>query len=178
MKILADHTAEAIIHAPLKLINLSEWLFTLKSHEYRACASGHIAAGASTTRDGKRMSINVELVAGNLLVQHYVADLTARNHCRVHSVSDSISPLGHTKLEVVWEIRVEAISENSCLFKNHVVVGATPEFLGLLQSAQIIDLAAVKDQMSQNVFDHNTEETPLFAKDIQRKALSGNWPLL
>lgn len=178
MKILADHTAEAIIDAPLKLINLTEWLFTLKSHEYQACASGHLAAGATTAPDGKRMSINVELVAGNLLVQHYVEEVTARNHCRVHSVSDSISPLGNTKLEVIWEIRAEAISGNNCLFKNHVVVGATPEFLALLASVQITDLAAVKGQMSQNVFDHNTEETPLFAKDIARKALAGNWPLL
>lgn len=175
MQILADHTAKAIINAPLEQIDLTQWLFTLKHHEYRLCSKAHIAAGSSVAEDGKLLSVNVEFIAGNLLVQHYVEDIALRDHCRVHSVSDSFSALGQTKLDVTWEIRAEAISAQSALFSNRVVVAATPEFLGLLESMQVTDLEPVKAQMSQNVFEHNAEETPLFAKDIERKAISGNW---
>lgn len=34
MDILADSTSIAIITAPIEKIDLSQWLFTLKDHEY------------------------------------------------------------------------------------------------------------------------------------------------
>jgi hypothetical protein len=42
----------------------------------------HIAAAASMTPEGKRMSLNVEHV-GNLMVQHYVEEISERSHCRL-----------------------------------------------------------------------------------------------
>lgn len=66
-------------------------VFTLTDSEYQACSKNHIAAAATFTPEGKRMTINVEQV-GNLMVQHYVEDVAERSVCRLVSLSDSIGP--------------------------------------------------------------------------------------
>lgn len=108
MESFTESTTTAIINAPLENINLTEWLFTLKDKEYQECSASHIAAGNSIAEDGRRISINVEQIAGNLLIQHYVEDISERNHCAVNSVSDSLSPLGRTTLIIKWELRVKS----------------------------------------------------------------------
>lgn len=175
MEVLADSVTTAVINAPIEKIDLTEWLFTLKDHEYQLCSPAHIAAGNTFSKEGKRMSINVEQVADNMLVQHYVEDISNRDHCRVVSYSDSFSPAGRTKLGVTWELRVKEISAGSCEFSNRVLVWLTEEFSSLLQKAGITDLTPVKANMEKNAGDHNKEETPLFAIDIERKALAGAW---
>lgn len=175
MEAFADITVTAVINAPVHKINLTRWLFTLKDEEYQACSSGHITAGGSVSREGKWMSINVEQVADTLLVQHYVEDICNQDHCRVNSLSDSFSPAGRTKLNVTWELRVKKISDTACEFSNRVIVSPTADFLNLLEAVPIKDVAPVKNQMAQNVQAHNEEETPLFAKDIETKALDGIW---
>ncbi|SHG31694.1 hypothetical protein [Flavobacterium defluvii] len=175
MEIISESAATAIINAPIDSINLSEWLFNLKSHEYQACSKGHIAAGNSISTDGKRMSINVEQVADTLLVQHYIEETGEKDYCKVISNSDSFSPFGRTKLGIIWEIKVEKHTDKNSQFTNIVKVLMTDEFSSLLKTAGILDLTPVKTSMTQNVTAHNQEETPLFAKDIEIKALSGVW---
>lgn len=175
MEAIAEQVAFAIIDAPLEQINLAEWLFTLKSEEYRQCSKAHIAAGTSLTHDGKRMSINVEKVSGNLMIQHYVEEIGARDHCRVRSVSDSFSAMGQTKLGVVWELRVKKLTDESCEFSNRVTILMTKEFAALLKDANIPDLDALNASISDNVEAHNKQETPLFAKNIEQKALNKTW---
>jgi hypothetical protein len=175
MDILADSTSIAIIAAPIEKINLSLWLFTLKDIEYQACSPAHIAAGSTVSNEGKRMSINVEQIADNMLVQHYVEDISEKEHCRVNSISDSFSPLGRTKLGVTWELKIKKITDNSTELSNRVIVLLTEDFIWLLKKANIIDLKPIKINMTQNAGAHNKEETPLFAKDIETKALSGIW---
>ncbi|MDR6845713.1 hypothetical protein [Flavobacterium granuli] len=175
MEVISESSASAIINAALETIDLKEWLFTLKSHEYQACSQAHIAAGSSISANGKRMSINVEQVADNLLVQNYIEEVGEKNHCRVNSISDSFSPSGKTKLGIIWELKVEKRTDSSCEFINQVKVLMTDEFSSLLKAAGITDLNPVKAIMEQNLSAHNQEETPLFAKDIESKALSGIW---
>jgi hypothetical protein len=176
METLAETTATAVIAAPIEKIDLAEWLFTLSDAEYQACSPAHIAAGSGgVAKNGRRTSINVEQVADNFLVQHYIEDIGAKNHCRVESVSDSISAMGRTKLGIIWEVKVKKLTDNSCEFSNHVVVTLTSEFAALLEAAHITDLEPVKANMTHNVLLHNREETPLFAKDIEIKALKGVW---
>lgn len=172
---LAESTSKAIINAPFESIDLTEWLFTLKDFEYRICSKDHIAAGNSVTENGKRMSINIEQITGNLLIQHYVEEISQREHCRVQSISDSIAAAGKTKLHIVWELKIEKQNLSSCEFSNHVIVNATDDFLTLLNSLNINDLNPIKKDMLQNLINHNNDETPLFAKDIERKALKGIW---
>jgi hypothetical protein len=114
MEVFTESTATVVINASLEKINLTEWLFTLKDHEYQACSSAHIASGNSISKEGKRMSINVEQIADNLLIQHYIEDIGQRNHCRVYSVSDSLSPAGRTTLGITWELKLNKISDSSC----------------------------------------------------------------
>lgn len=175
MELISESRATAIINAALETINLTEWLFTLKSHEYQACSSAHIAAGSSISIKGKRMSINVEQVADNLLIQNYIEEVGKKDHCRVNSISDSFSPSGRTKLGVIWELKVEKRTNSSCEFINQVRVLMTDEFSSLLKAAGVTDLNPVKTLMEQNLSAHNQEETPLFAKDIEGKAILGIW---
>ena len=175
MEILAECTAKAMIHCAAEKINITDWLFTLKDQEYQSCSVSHIAGGTSVSQEGKRMSINVERVADNLLIQHYVEEIGEENHCRVNSISDSFSALGRTKLGITWELKIIALTVNSCEFVNKVAITSTNEFLELLKSVNIIDIEAVKIQMLQNVEEHNAEETPLFAADIYNKVLTGKW---
>lgn len=175
MEVISENSVSVVINAPIEKIDLATWLFTLKSHEYQACSAAHIAAGTSVSADNKRMSINVERVADNLLIQHYVEEIGGRDLCRVVSVSDSFSPAGNTKLGITWELKVVKLTEASCEFSNRVLVSMTDAFSTMLKAAGITDLAPVKATMGNNVLAHNQEETPLFAKDIERKALAGIW---
>lgn len=175
MDILADSTSTAIIAAPIEKINLSQWLFTLKDIEYQVCSPAHIAAGSTVSNEGKRMSINVEQIADNILVQHYVEDISEKEHCRVNSISDSFSSLGRTKLGVTWELKIKKLTDNITELSNRVIVLSTEDFISLLKKVNITDLEPVKNNMAQNAGAHNKEETPLFAKDIEAKALSGIW---
>jgi hypothetical protein len=175
MDSFTESTTTAIINAPLETINLTEWLFTLKDKEYQECSSSHIAAGNSVSENGRRMSINVEQISGNLLVQHYEENISERDHCAVLSLSDSLSPLGHTTLIIKWELKVQKLSDSSCELSNHVVIALTEHFLHLLTAAGISDLEPIRLGMKDNLEVHNKEETPLFAANIQKKALSGLW---
>jgi hypothetical protein len=170
--VLADATATAVIDAPIEGVDLAEWLFTLGDAEYRRCAPGeHIAAGATTTDDGRPMSINVEQVGGALAIQHYVGEVVTPTHCRLVSLSDSFTPVGRTTLHVTWELTLTATRPNECLLTNRVVILPTDEYLSFLDEHGVpVDQAAEASQAA--IHRHNNVETPLFAKSIQRKALA------
>jgi hypothetical protein len=118
-ELVAKSVTEATIGAPLADIDLTEWVFTITDSEYQACSKNHIAAAASRTAEGKRMSLNVEHV-GNLMVQHYVEEISERAHCRLVSTSESIGPdiNSRTKVIVIWSFTAEAIDAHSTKFTN------------------------------------------------------------
>jgi hypothetical protein len=160
MEAFTESTATALINAPLETIDLTQWLFTLKNAEYQVCSKAHIACGNSIDSNGKRMSINVEQVADNLLIQHYIEEISMKDHCRVNSNSDSFSAAGRTKLGVLWELKINRLSESRCELSNHVVISLTDDFINLLNKANITDLEPVRNGMYQNLKLHNEEETP------------------
>jgi hypothetical protein len=174
-QVIARSAAEATIHAPVSAIDLADWVFTLTNSEYQACSKNHIAAAATFTPEGKRMSINVEQV-GNLMVQRYVEDIAERSSCRLVSLSDSIGPdiASKVKIVVIWSFITEAIDGPTTKFTNTVEVRAAPGYLEALEKRGIpFDKASTLAQ--QAVHAHNAEETPLFAEDIARKAIAGRW---
>jgi hypothetical protein len=71
--------ASATINAPIEHIDIPSWCFSLPESEYQACSPAHVTAAATTAPDGRRMSINVEMSGGNLVVQHYVEDIAEPN---------------------------------------------------------------------------------------------------
>ena len=173
--VIAQSTTEAMIHAPIATINLPEWVFALTDSEYQACSKNHIAAAATFTPEGKRMSINVEHV-GNLMVQHYVEDIAEPSHCRLVSLSDSIGPeiAGRAKVAVIWSFSAEAVDANTTKFTNSVEVLTVPGYLETLEKRGIpFSKASELAQLALSA--HNAEETPLFAKDIEHKALARRW---
>lgn len=174
-EVIAKSTAEATINAPLQAIDLTEWVFTLTDAEYQACSVNHIAAAATVTPDGKRVSINVERV-GNLMVQHYVEDLAGKGRCRLVSLSDSIGPDIHsrTKVFVIWEIAVEPIDAMTTRFSNTVEVREAPGYREVLE-ARGVPFAKASAAAQQALSAHNAEETPLFARDIERRAAARRW---
>lgn len=130
----------------------------------------HVAAGFTTARDGKRMSINVEVIGGSLMVQHYVEKLGRKDRLVLESVSDVFTPSGRTTLNITWELSAKAIDGGRSEFTNHVRSIATKEFITFLDRQGIpFDVFAAQRQPVS--IAHNKQETPLFAASIERAAL-------
>lgn len=167
---IVESSFTSIINAPIDRIDLPAWAFTLPEHEYQGCSPAHVAAGFTTAPDGTRMSINVEIIGGTLMVQHYVETLAEKDHLVLESVSDIFPPAGRTTMHVKWELSVKALDDRRCEFTNHVVSHATEEFLTYLdrQGIPFDVFAAQRRPMS---VAHNAGETPLFAESIERLAL-------
>ena len=172
---MKDHTLvkssfSAIIQAPLETIDLPAWCFTLPESEYQACSPAHCSAGATTAPNGRRMSINVEILGGSLMVQHYVEDLAEPAHLRLVSNSDVFAPAGRLKIGVIWDLSVKPVDGQTCEFTNTVHSSATPELLDFLgqQGIPWEVFQAARKPISEA---HNRQETPLFAQSIERHAL-------
>jgi hypothetical protein len=168
---LSLSTATATINAPIEKVDIADWLFHLPDAEYQRCAHAHIAAGTTTTDDGRAMSINVETIGDAFVVQHYVAEISEPQLCRMVSISDSISPAGRTKLRVIWELSAKKTDDQTCEFTNHIHSSAIDETLGFFDKHGI-PFERARDARQQASHAHNLEETPNFARSIERKALS------
>jgi len=163
-------TVTATIHAPIEKVDIAAWLFSLPDAEYQRCSPAHIAAGTTTTDDGRRMSINVETIGDALIIEHYVAEVREPHLCRMVSLSDFIMANGRTKIQVEWKLSVKAIDSSHCEYSNHVRAAATDEFLAFLKKNSVTfeQARAVNQALTDS---HNLEETPNFAKSIERRAL-------
>ena len=167
---LSLSTVSATINAPIEKVDIADWLFHLPDAEYQRCSHAHIAAGTTTTDDGRPMSINVETIGDAFVVQHYVGEVREPHFCRMVSISDSISPAGRNKLQVVWELNVGKIDDQTCEFTNHIHSSAIDQTLAFLAEHGIpLEQARVARQQASHA--HNQEETPKFAKSIERRAL-------
>ncbi|KHK03106.1 hypothetical protein [Desulfovibrio sp. TomC] len=171
--ILSQSAFTAEIDVPIEKIDIADWLFNLPEAEYqRCCSPDHIAAGVTTTDDGRRMSINVEMIGTGLVVQHYVADEATPAYCRMNSISDVFTAAGRTQVNVVWELIAEGIDGGRTRYTNRVTSHPTDAFMSFLaEHGQTFDQAAEARQAAGG--DHNRRETPLYAASIGRKALAG-----
>jgi hypothetical protein len=168
---LVESTATAVIHAPIDSVDIPAWCFSLTDAEYQECSPAHFAAAATRAPDGRRMSINVEVIGGSLIVQHYVEQTAEPDHLRLESHSDLFTPSGRTKIDVVWELRATRIDDGSCELANTVHSSAPPEMLDFL-ARQGLAFDAFRTGRQPNSIAHNLQETPLFAKSIERYALA------
>lgn len=168
--IITESTSTAIINAPIEFVDIADWVFTLPDNEYQRCSPAHIAAGFTTNDEGKRMSLNVETIGGNLMVQHYVEDIGEKHHVRLLSTSDVIGAGGRTKSGVVWELKVRALDTDRCEFSNHVIGKTTPEYWENLNRSGV-PFEVAKQAQDVASAAHNAQETPLFAQSIEKKAL-------
>jgi hypothetical protein len=167
---LVQSSFSATIHAPIEKVDIPAWCFGLSESEYQSCSPAHVSAGATTAPDGRRMSINVEILGGSLMVQHYIEEIGQPDHLRLVSNSDVFTPTGRTKIGVIWDLSVKKIDDNRCEFTNMVHSSATPELLDFLgiQGIPWEVFQAARKPISEA---HNRQETPLFAKSVERHAL-------
>ncbi len=176
MKVLTDtllsqSAFSADIDVPIEKIDIADWLFNLAEAEYqRCCPPDHIAAGSTVTDDGRRMSINVEMIGTGLVVQHYVAEEATPTYCRMNSISDVFTANGRTQVNVIWELKAEAIGGGRTRYTNSVTAHPTDAFMAFIAEHGVSyeDAAAARQAAGG---DHNRRETPLFAASIARKAL-------
>ncbi|MBO1358628.1 hypothetical protein J2D73_02290 [Acetobacter sacchari] len=171
-QILSQSAYSHEIDVPFAEVDIAEWLFTLPEAEYlRCCAPDHIAAGITTTDDGRRMSINVEMIGAGLVVQHYVAEEATPSYCRMNSISDVFTPNGRTQVNVVWELIAEDLGGGRTLYTNRVTAHPTDAFMTFLgEHGVAFEQAAAARQEAGG--DHNRRETPFFAESIARRALA------
>jgi hypothetical protein len=167
---LVESSFSATINVPIDRVDIPAWCFTLPESEYQSCSPAHCSAGVTTAPDGRRMSINVEVLGGSPMVQHYVEEISERNHLRLVSNSDVFTPTGRIKVDVIWDLSVKKVDDHSCEFTNTVHSSATPELMDFLAKQGIPweVFKAARKPMSEA---HNRQETPLFAKSIERHAL-------
>jgi hypothetical protein len=168
--VIVDSSVAAIITTPLDAIDLPAWCFTLSDEEYQGCSPAHVATGTTTARDGRRMAINVEVIGGTLMVQHFVEVSAERHHLVFQSISDLFTPAGRSKINVMWKLSVKALGPGRCEFTNHFRSWATPEFWEFL-ARQGIPFDVFATQRQPMSIAHNRQETPLFAASIERHAL-------
>jgi len=168
---LVQSTATAIINAPIESIDIPAWCFSLRDDEYQACSPAHFAGATTTAPDGRRMSLNVEVVGGSLMVQHYVEEIGDPDHLRLVSHSDLFTPSGRTKIDIVWDLRVRKLDGRSCEFTNTVRSSAPPEMVDFL-ARQGLAFDAFRAARRPNTEAHNRQETPMFAQSIERHALA------
>jgi hypothetical protein len=167
---LVESSVSAVIHAPIEKVDIPAWCFSLPEAEYQWCSPAHYSAAVATAPAGRRMSINVEVIGGSLMVQHYLEEVSEADHLRLVSDSDVFTPNGRTKLHVTWDLRVVRTDDSSCQFTNTVRSAATPELIELLTKQGIpVDVFAAARK--PNTVGHNRQETPMFATSIERYAL-------
>lgn len=167
---LVHSSFSATIYAPFEKVDIPSWCFTLPESEYQSCSPAHCSAGATTAPDGRRMSINVEILGGSLMVQHYVEEIGHADHLRLVSKSDVFTPSGRTQIGVIWDLSVRKIDDKACEFINTVHSSATPELMDFL-GKQGIPWEVFQSARKPISEAHNRQETPLFAKSIERHAL-------
>ena len=166
---IVDSSFTAIINAPIDKVDIPNWCFNLSEREYQGCSPAHIAAGFTTAPDGRRMSINVEIIGGSLMVQHYVETLGHKDHLVLDSTSDVFTPNGRTTIHVTWELSVKELDAGRCELTNRVRSYATEEFMTFI-AKQGIPFDLFRAQRQPASIAHNQGETPLFAASIERAA--------
>ncbi len=170
-KILSSSAYSHVIAVPIEKVDIADWLFNLPEAEYqRCCPPDHISAGTTSTDDGRRMSINVEMIGQTLMVQHYVAETATPQLCRMVSTSDAFTPNGRTRVQVIWTLSVERVDDSHCEYTNGVIAHPTAEFMDFI-AGHGLSFEQAAEGRQRDGGDHNRRETPLFAESIARRAL-------
>lgn len=164
-------SASAVIHVAAEKIDIPSWLFTLPDEEYQECAKAHIAGGATVAPDGKRISINVESVGPGLMVQHWKEQITEKQHIHLTSVSDMFVQNERTTLQLTWDMKVKALSTDSCEFTDTITLYDTPTLREFVEKSGV-PVAQLLAGVKQAIDAHNAEETPNFARSIEKRTNS------
>ena len=141
-------------------VNLSDWIFGLSDEDYRAIAAGHHAMGVIGGE--KRLGlINVEQIAGTLIVQHYYTKTADAQHVSFLSEASEgfLMRTVPFKMKVWWNMVIRPAagsgSELSCR------IG--------FDAPAWVTAAGKLVRNDHHVHQHLIEETAGFARDVERK---------
>jgi hypothetical protein len=118
--------------APIAKVDIPSWCFGLSEQDYQSCSPAYVAAGFTTAPDGKRMSINVKIISGSIIAEHYVETLGSKSHLILDSTPDEFTPSGRTTSHVTWGLSVRDAGGGKCEFTNRVMTFATEDLLAFL----------------------------------------------
>ena len=151
---------EQEINAPIDSIDMYKWLRELTDIEYQSFSKGHQAMGHLNEGEFGGM-INVEIVGGLLLVQHYSIKDKSKSHVNSYSDQSRAYLMGiiPIKVEVSWSLSVVGISNQKSKFVCEVGVLIPSKILSFISSPVL----------SYSLKRHLKEEGALFAKDIENK---------
>ena len=163
-------SATSKINAPLDSLDLSAWAFHLTSQEYVSCAPEHHGSVQAPLPDGKRVFISVETIAGSFMAHQYIEDITERNHLRAISSDSQLwwGPKLPTAMKVTWDVRVAPLSPQTCQLTCDILVETS-------DAALLAAVAKIPPGAPDPVQAHCSRETPMFAADMERKALKGTY---
>ncbi|WP_432995948.1 hypothetical protein [Dactylosporangium sp. CA-233914] len=156
------HTGRTTLDVPIDRVDLSEWLFTLSDAEYQAAApTAHRAAG-TFVQNGVRGSVNVEVIGGHLIIQHYREVTATPTHVEMFSTRSRVYlfHLVPAHIQVRWTMSAADQTAGTSEFRCTVELIMNPllRFLGAMSG------------LSPAIRRHTRIETQGFADDIVRKA--------
>jgi len=168
--VLAQAVCTAVIDAPAAKVDLFDWLRTLPDRQYQRCAPpDHKAAGYTVTDDGRPLSVMVEMIGASLFVHHFAYAAAGRAHCRLVSISDVLAPAGWTTCQVIWELTVDPVDDQTSRCTNTVTGHPTAAFMRFIAGpGRGFEDAAAAAQAA--LADHCQRETPCYAESIGRHA--------
>ena len=94
---LVQSSFSATINAPIEKVDIPSWCFMLPESEYQACSPANYSAGSTTAPDGRRMSINVEVLGGSTIVHALRRGDRSTGSSETGVYSDVFTPAGRTK---------------------------------------------------------------------------------
>jgi hypothetical protein len=158
------------INVPAEKIDLGNWLTELTDAEYQACAvPDHHACGWSKNANNDSVSINVEVIGGTLMIQHYIAEVQEPHHRRLVSISESQSPNGWQYMKVTWDLSVAPLDSGRATFTNRVQSWPTRALLEGLKEGGIPFEQVARDRQAA-VGRHNAIEVRGYGAGIERAA--------
>jgi hypothetical protein len=171
---LAEAVSTAVVDAPIGKIDLFDWLRTLPDREFQRCAPpDHKAAGYTVTDDGEPLSVAVEMIGTSLYVHHFTYQAATREHCRLVSLSDVLTPAGWTSCQLTWDLRADPAGEHISRLTNALAAYPAAEFIEFSVASEP-GLAEVATAWQAAFSDHCHRETTLLATSIGRYANAVN----
>jgi hypothetical protein len=162
--------ADSRVNAPLASLDLPAWAFHLTSDEYISCAPEHHGSVQAPLPDGKRVFISVETIAGSFMAHQYIEDIAERNHLRAISSDSQLwwGPELPTAMKVTWDVQLAPLSPQTCRLTCNILVETS-------DAALLAAVAKIPPGAPDPVQAHCSRETPMFAADMERKALKGTY---
>jgi hypothetical protein len=153
----------------MESVDLTTWAFQLTSDAYLSCAPReHHGSVQAQLADGRRVFVSVETIGGLLLSHSYIADVAARNHLRAVSPASQVIPRSGAPyhVRVTWELKLVPLTAESCRLDCAVLVETADRELTQSSTHRESDPPSP-------LRAHWSVETPLYAPDIERKAMQG-----